>query len=125
MAVLCESDTVPVDDSVASVTARFSKLVTWESAPSATCSSPTPLLALLADWVRALILACNPLAIASPAASSAPLLMRWPEDNCSNTLCKLVFVVDRLFSAARDAMLFRIPIGIWKLLLRLVFFRLS
>ena len=40
-AALCGSDTVPVADSVARVTARFSRVVTWASEPSATCNSPT------------------------------------------------------------------------------------
>src|SRR5258708_5309800 len=42
---------VPFEASVASVTARLSRLVTWESAPSAVCSRPTPLAAFWADWV--------------------------------------------------------------------------
>jgi hypothetical protein len=38
--------------------------------------------------------------------------MREPDDNWYNVLCKLLFVTDNWFSAERDAMLFRIPIGI-------------
>ena len=80
-ATRCESDTVPVEDSVASVTARLSRVVTCDSAPSATCSMPTPLFTFCSDWVRAVTLAWRPLAIARPAASSAPVLMREPEDS--------------------------------------------
>jgi two-component system copper resistance phosphate regulon response regulator CusR len=48
-AMRCGSETVPVADSVASVIARFSRVVTWAREPSATCSSPTPSLAFRAD----------------------------------------------------------------------------
>ena len=41
----CALLTVPLDASVAIVTAVFSSEVTWERAPSATCSEPTPSLA--------------------------------------------------------------------------------
>jgi hypothetical protein len=46
--------------------------------------------------------------MANPAASSAPELIREPEDNCCNVLFRLVSVVDNWFSAVKDAMLFRI-----------------
>src|SRR5579864_4124170 len=98
----CGFDTVPLADSVASVTARFSRVVTCERAPSATCSLPTPSLALRADWVRAVMLACRPSAMARPAASSAPELMREPEDRAYRVFCKLACVIDNWFCAARD-----------------------
>ena len=44
---------VPFEASVASVTARLSRLVTCERAPSATCRRPTPSVALVCDWVSA------------------------------------------------------------------------
>src|SRR3954451_20207750 len=90
---------VPFDASVASVIARFNRFVTCESAPSATCSIPTPSVALLADWLSALALACSPFTRESPAASSAPELMREPDDSCCNTVCRLLFVLFRLFPA--------------------------
>jgi len=48
---------VPFEASVARVTARSSRLVTWERAPSATSSSPTPSVALVSDCDRAVELA--------------------------------------------------------------------
>src|SRR5579864_4185247 len=103
----CGFDTVPLADSVASVTARLSRVVTCERAPSATCSLPTPSCALREDCVRAVMLACRPSAIARPAASSAPLLIRDPEDNWNSVLCRLLFVIPSSFCAASDAGLFR------------------
>ncbi len=112
MASRCEpSFTVPLADSVARVTARFSRVVTWERAPSATCSLPVPSVAFCADWVRAVMLAFKPSAMASPAASSAPELMREPEDNSYSVFCKFICVIDNWFCAARDGMLFRILIA--------------
>ncbi len=84
--------TVPVADSVASVTARFRSVVTWARPPSETCSAPTPFCALAADWLRAVTFACKPFAIARPAASSAPELMRDPEESWNNVFCSLVWV---------------------------------
>src|SRR5581483_9717381 len=108
MAVRCASETVPLADSVASVTARLSRVVTCERAPSPTCSLPTPSCALREDCVRAVMLACSPSAMARPAASSAPLLMRVPEDNWNSVFCKLLLVTPNWFCAASDAGLFRI-----------------
>ena len=73
---------MPLEASVANVTARLSRLVTCESAPSATFNRPTPSVALVADWVSAAELAARPLTSERPAASSAPELMREPDDNC-------------------------------------------
>src|SRR5579863_378709 len=98
-AVCCEPLRVPFETSVANVTARLSRFVTCERAPSATCGRPTPSVALVADWVRALELAWRPLMRERPAASSAPELMREPEDNCCRTVCRLLLVLFRLFSA--------------------------
>src|ERR1700733_4427100 len=95
----CEAFSVPLPASVASVTARLSRLLTCEGAPSAVCSRPTPRLTLLADWVSADWLACRPLASERPAASSAPELMREPEESCVSTFCRLVCVLLRLFAA--------------------------
>src|ERR1017187_5230738 len=90
---------VPFEASVASVTARLSRLVTCERAPSATCSRPTPSVALVADWVRAAELAARPFTSERPAASSAPELIFDPEDNWFNTFDRLLLVLLRLFSA--------------------------
>jgi hypothetical protein len=106
-AVRWVSDTVPVADSVASVTARFSRVVTWAREPSATCRLPTPSFAFRADCVRAVMLARNPSAIARPAASSAPLLMRDPDESRNSVLCKFEPVIASWFWAARDGILFR------------------
>src|ERR1019366_7538156 len=95
----CDALSVPFEASVASVTALLSRFVTWARAPSATCSSPTPSVALVADCERALELACRPFTRERPAASSAPELMREPDDNCCRTVCKLLLVLFRLFSA--------------------------
>src|SRR5580700_5025685 len=100
---------VPFEASVASVTARLSRLVTCERAPSATCSRPTPSVALVWDWVRADWLACRPLTSERPAASSAPELILEPEDNCCSTVVRLLFVLLRLFSAYVAARLFKTP----------------
>src|ERR1039458_10429872 len=80
-AVSCEPLRVPFEASVASVTARLSRLVTCERAPSATCNRPTPSWALVRDWARAVELACRPLTSERPAASSAPELILEPDDN--------------------------------------------
>ena len=90
---------VPLEASVASVMARFSRLVTCDRAPSATCSRPTPSAELVSDCVSAAEFAARPFTSDRPAASSAPELMRDPEDNCCNTVCRLAFVLLRLFSA--------------------------
>src|SRR5450631_1274504 len=98
-AASCEPERVPFEASVASVTARLSRLVTCERAPSATCNRPTPSVALVFDWLRAIWLACRPLTNERPAASSAPELIFDPEDNCCRTVERLLLVLLRLFSA--------------------------
>src|ERR1700678_2822990 len=100
---------VPFEASVASVTARLSRLVTCERAPSATCSRPEPSVALVCDWVSAIWLASRPLTSERPAASSAPELIFEPEDNCCRTLLRLLLLLFRLFSAYTADMLFRTP----------------
>src|SRR5579875_1360566 len=90
---------LPLEASVARVTARFSRLVTCDNAPSATCSSPTPSVAFVEDWARAAELAARPFASDRPAASSAPELMRDPEDSWVSVFCRLDCVWFRLFSA--------------------------
>src|SRR5207247_9146500 len=104
----CDCETVPVAASVASVTARLRRVVTCARAPSATCSLPTPSFALREDCVRAVMLACKPSAMARPAASSAPVLIRDPEERRNSVFCRLPPVIDRLFCAAKDGMLLRI-----------------
>src|SRR5581483_9080638 len=99
--------TVPVAASVARVTARFRRLVICDRAPSATCNMPTPSEALRTDCVRAVTLAFRPLAIAKPAASSAPELMRCPVDNRCNVWLNDASVMDSEFCACRDEILFR------------------
>src|ERR1019366_4765771 len=91
------------------VTARLSRLVTCESAPSATCNSPTPSVALVCDWVRACWLACKPLTSERPAASSAPELIFEPEDNSCSVFDRLLLVLFRLFSAYTAERLFKTP----------------
>src|SRR5580658_1658088 len=100
---------VPLEASVASVTARLSRLVTCERAPSATVKRLTPSVALVCDCARAVALACRPLTNESPAASSAPELIRDPEDSCWRTVCRLLFVLLRLFSAYIADRLLRTP----------------
>src|ERR1035438_4030564 len=98
-AVFCEALRVPFAASVASVTARLSRLVTCESAPSATWRRLTPSAALVFDWVRAIWLAWRPFTSERPAASSAPELIFDPEDNCCSTVFRLLLLLLRLFSA--------------------------
>src|ERR1700690_3371885 len=94
-AVSCEPLRVPFEASVASVTARLSRLVTCDSAPSATCNRPTPSVALVCDCIRACRLAWRPLTSERPAASSAPELIFEPEDNCCRTVDRLLLVLFR------------------------------
>src|SRR5208337_4648364 len=108
-AVSCEELRVPLEASVASVTARLSRLVTCESAPSATCRRPTPSAELVFDWVSAIWLAWRPLTSERPAASSAPELIFDPEDNCCSTVFRLDCVLFRLFSAYIALRLFKTP----------------
>src|SRR6185437_12295644 len=115
-AVRWPSLTVPVDDSVARVTARFRSEVICDSAPSATCNMPTPSVALRVDCVKAVMFAFKPSAIARPAASSAPELMREPEDSCCRVLFKDICVRFNWFRADRDEMLFRMLSDIENLL---------
>jgi hypothetical protein len=56
-------------------------------------------VAFVFDWVNAEELAANPFTSDKPAASSAPELILDPDDNCCRTVCKLLFVLFRLFSA--------------------------
>ena len=108
---------VPVADSVASETARVNRLVTCASEPSATCSLPMPSFALREDWSSAVMLACSPSASARPAASSAPLLMRDPEDNRNSVFCSPAWVMLNWLCAAIADALFKILIDISVLLL--------
>src|SRR6185437_5172959 len=108
-AARCALFSVPFDTSVASVTARLRRLVTCESAPSATCKSPTPSCALVCDWARAVALACRPLTSESPAASSEPELIFDPDDNCCRVLERLVLVLLRLCAAYIADRLFKTP----------------
>src|SRR5579863_5720083 len=105
----CEVLRVPFETSVASVTARLSRLVTCESAPSATCRRPTPSCALVCDCVSACWLAWRPLTSERPAASSAPELILDPEDNCCSVFDRLLLVLFRLFSAYTADRLFKTP----------------
>src|SRR5215469_12033967 len=105
----CEPLRVPFETSVASVTARLSRFVTCERAPSATCSRPTPSWALVCDCARAVALACRPLTSERPAASSAPELIFDPEDNCCSVLLRLLLVLFRLLAAYIADRLFKTP----------------
>lgn len=89
-AVLCEVVRPPLAASVAIDTAWLSSVVTCERAPSAVCRRPTPLEAFWLDWVRAAMLAPNPLAIERPAGSFAPELILNPVDSCWSVFCRLV-----------------------------------
>src|SRR3954470_18963159 len=89
----CAPLRVPFETSVASVTARLSRFVTCERAPSATCNRPTPSWALVCDWDKAVALAARPLIRERPAASSAPELIFDPEDNCCNVFDRLLLVL--------------------------------
>src|SRR5580704_791827 len=62
------------------------------------------------------MLACNPSAMARPAASSAPVFRREPDDSCKRVFCSDACVIDNWFCAARDETLFRILSDISKLL---------
>src|SRR5882724_13317269 len=62
------------------------------------------------------MLACNPSAMARPAASSAPVFRREPEDSCKRVFWSDACVMDSWFCAARDETLFRILSDISKLL---------
>src|SRR5205814_5484309 len=53
------------------------------------------------------MLALNPSAIARPAASSEPQLMREPDDIRNSVLCRFDPVIASWFCAARDGILFR------------------
>src|ERR1035438_2427566 len=108
-AVSCEELRVPFEASVASVTARLSRFVTCERAPSATVNRPTPSWALVFDCERATEFACNPFTRERPAASSAPELIFDPEDNWFNTFDRLLLVLLRLFSAYIALRLFNTP----------------
>src|SRR5579884_1259982 len=102
------------------VTAVFSKEVTWERAPSATCSEPTPSFAFWMDWLSAAMFAERPFAMASPAGSSEPELMRCPVANCCRVVFISICVVPSADSACRAGMLLRIPIDISERLLFVV-----
>src|SRR6185437_16920 len=108
-AVCCAPFSVPFETSVARVTARFSRLVTCDNAPSATCRRPTPSCALVCDCVNAVAFACSPLTRESPAASSEPELIFDPDDNCCRVLERLLFVLLRLCAAYIADRLFKTP----------------
>src|SRR5579863_2519280 len=108
-AVCCEPLRVPFETSVANVTARLSRFVTCERAPSATCSRPTPSVALVCDWASACELAWRPLTSERPAASSAPELILEPEDNCWSVFDRLFCVLFRLLAAYIAERLFKTP----------------
>src|SRR6516164_9605609 len=108
-AVACELLRVPFETSVASVTARLSRFVTCERAPSATVNRPTPSVALVCDCARAVALAWRPLTSERPAASSAPELIFEPEDSCCRVLLRLLFVLFRLLAADIADRLFKTP----------------
>src|ERR1700761_7212100 len=108
--VYCEPLMSLVEPSVAIVTARSSRVVTWERAPSAVCSRPTPFDAFCCDWVSAAMLDVMPLAMERPAGSSAPLLIFKPVDNSVRVFCSEVCVLFKAVSAVRSEMLFRTDI---------------
>src|SRR5580700_4982720 len=92
-AASCVELRVPFEASVASVTARLSRFVTCERAPSATCNRPTPSWALVCDWVSACELACRPSTSERPAASSDPELILEPDESCCRTVERLLLVL--------------------------------
>ncbi len=72
--------------------------IEWTSfrAPSAVWTTLTPSWALRVAWRRPLTWARRPWLMTSPDASSAALLMRYPEDSFSRLFDNMVFVVAKL-----------------------------
>src|SRR3954470_8030976 len=62
------------------------------------------------------MLACKPSAMARPAASSAPVFRREPDESCKSVFWSDACVMDNWFCAARDETLFKILSDISKLL---------
>src|SRR5665213_2573370 len=73
-----------------------------------------PSVAFLADCVSAASFAPRPLATARPVESSAPELMREPEESCCKVFRRFVCVVFRLFCAYSAAMLLKMPTDMGK-----------
>ena len=79
---------------------RCSICCTWLSAPAAVWTSDTPSWALRLAWSTPLIWPWRLSLIVRPAASSAALLMRRPEESCWVVFSSDVSVVLRLFAAS-------------------------
>ncbi len=95
----------PLADSTARVRMLCRLLTMVVSAPAAVCDSDTASFALLIAWLVPLTWVVNCWLIARPAASSAALLMRRPEDrrvnDCDSSDCEPF----RLFCATIESML--------------------
>src|SRR5258705_9162699 len=88
-----------------------------EMAPDAVCTIEMPFFALAIPWLSALIAAVCDVAIARPAASSAALLIRLPDERrlmaVDNSFCE----ADRFACACSERMLvliFSICFLVWK-----------
>ncbi len=74
-----------------------------ESAPPAVCASDTASFALLIAWFVPLTCVVNCWPIARPAASSAALLMRRPDDKRVRDCDRRLWEVPRLFCAMTES----------------------
>src|SRR5215831_14652317 len=92
-------------DCTASSRMRCRFAVTEPSAPSATCASEMPSLALRAAWLVPLICAVMRSEIESPAASSFAELMRKPDDRRWIAVDRSFWVRSALRCAVNDEML--------------------
>src|SRR3984893_16305124 len=79
--------------------------VSVDSAPPAVCASETASFALLTAWFTPLICAVKFELIARPAASSAALLMRKPEDKRCNACDNVAFELVKLRCALSESIL--------------------
>ncbi|OIQ88334.1 hypothetical protein GALL_297710 [mine drainage metagenome] len=111
-----EDELVELADCSASWRMRCRLLSTVLSAPSAVCDSEIASLALRTAWSRPLIWAVIRSEIAMPAASSAALLMRRPEERRCSEVCRVLCDFDRLSCALSEAMFVLMMLGILLLL---------
>src|SRR5882757_2691813 len=95
----------PFADWTASVRMLCNASVKVDSAPPAVCASDTASFALLTAWFVPLICVVNCPLIARPAASSAALLMRKPDDKRCNACDNDAFEVVKLRCALSESIL--------------------
>src|SRR5689334_15603780 len=84
---------------------RCRRLPTCSSAPSATCVMETPSFALRSAWAKLRTWAFRFSLMARPAASSAALEMRIPDERCDRLRAIADCVLDRLRCALIEARL--------------------